>query len=35
MAEDPAVRRARLGLLGDLVEPFYRVGDISKLGGQG
>lgn len=35
MAEDPKVRRARLGLLGDLVEPFFRVADISRLGGQG
>lgn len=33
MVEDPKLRRARLGLLGDLVEPFYRVADISKLGG--
>lgn len=34
MVDDPKLRRARLGLLGDLVEPFYRVADISKLGGQ-
>jgi glycyl-tRNA synthetase beta chain len=33
MAEDPAVRRNRLGLLSDTLALFYRIADISKLGG--
>jgi glycyl-tRNA synthetase beta chain len=33
MAEDPAVRKNRLGLLSDTLALFYRIADISKLGG--
>jgi glycyl-tRNA synthetase beta chain len=34
MAEDPRVRANRLGLLQQAVSLFYRIADISKLGGQ-
>jgi glycyl-tRNA synthetase beta chain len=34
MAEDPLVRANRLGLLQQAVSLFYRIADISKLGGQ-
>jgi glycyl-tRNA synthetase beta chain len=34
MAEDPAVRQNRLGLLAGALALFYRIADISKLGGQ-
>jgi glycyl-tRNA synthetase beta chain len=33
MAEDPRVRANRLGLLGQALSLFYRIADISKLGG--
>jgi glycyl-tRNA synthetase beta chain len=33
MAEDPRVRQNRLGLLGQALSLFYRIADISKLGG--
>jgi glycyl-tRNA synthetase beta chain len=33
MAEDPALRANRLGLLGQALSLFYRIADISKLGG--
>jgi glycyl-tRNA synthetase beta chain len=33
MAEDPRVRANRLGLLADALSLFYRIADISKLGG--
>jgi glycyl-tRNA synthetase beta chain len=33
MAEDPKVRANRLGLLGKALSLFYRIADISKLGG--
>ena len=34
MAEDPKLRANRLGLLGRTLSLFYRIADISKLGGQ-
>ncbi len=34
MAEDPRLRANRLGLLGRTLSLFYRIADISKLGGQ-
>ena len=33
MAEDPRIRSNRLGLLTEALAPFYRIADISKLGG--
>jgi glycyl-tRNA synthetase beta chain len=33
MAEDPRVRANRLGLLSQALSLFYRIADISKLGG--
>ena len=33
MAEDEKLRRNRLGLLHQTVSLFYRIADISKLGG--
>jgi glycyl-tRNA synthetase beta subunit len=33
MAEDPKVRANRLGLLAATVALFYRIADISRLGG--
>jgi glycyl-tRNA synthetase beta chain len=33
MAEDPRIRSNRLGLLSEALAPFYRIADISKLGG--
>ena len=33
MAEDPAIRANRLGLLSQALSLFYRIADISKLGG--
>jgi glycyl-tRNA synthetase beta chain len=33
MAEDPAIRANRLGLLAQALSLFYRIADISKLGG--
>ena len=33
MAEDPKVRANRLGLLSEALSLFYRIADISKLGG--
>jgi glycyl-tRNA synthetase beta chain len=33
MAEDPRLRQNRLGLLGQALSLFYRIADISKLGG--
>jgi glycyl-tRNA synthetase beta subunit len=34
MAEDPKVRGNRLALLNQTLSLFYRIADISKLGGQ-
>ena len=34
MAEDPKLRENRLGLLARTLSLFYRIADISKLGGQ-
>jgi len=34
MAEDPKIRANRLGLLSEALSLFYRIADISKLGGQ-
>jgi glycyl-tRNA synthetase beta chain len=34
MAEDPKIRANRLGLLAEVLSLFYRIADISKLGGQ-
>jgi glycyl-tRNA synthetase beta subunit len=34
MAEDEKVRANRLGLLSQTLSLFYRIADISKLGGQ-
>ena len=34
MAEDPKVRGNRLALLNETLSLFYRIADISKLGGQ-
>jgi glycyl-tRNA synthetase beta chain len=33
MAEDPRIRSNRLGLLSEALSLFYRIADISKLGG--
>ena len=33
MAEDPKIRANRLGLLSEALSLFYRIADISKLGG--
>ena len=33
MAEDPKIRANRLGLLSQALSLFYRIADISKLGG--
>ena len=33
MAEEPAIRANRLGLLTQALSLFYRIADISKLGG--
>jgi glycyl-tRNA synthetase beta subunit len=34
MAEDPKLKANRLGLLSEALALFYRIADISKLGGQ-
>jgi glycyl-tRNA synthetase beta chain len=35
MAEDPAVRRNRLALLGELLSEFTTIADFSEIGGEG